>query len=116
MLVVSSVAVSSPAYAVPMVEKEESGVCSAGTRWELDIERERQAVYIDFSIERAPARERWTVRIAKNGSSILTTSVVTDRDGEADVSRRIRDTSAPDTFSVRATSELGEVCRASMRI
>lgn len=111
-----SIVVAPVVSAAPMVEKDITGSCSGSARWELDIERERQRVYIDFSIDQAEPREKWTVRVQRNGEQIALRSVRTDSDGELDVARTLLDTSGPDRFLVRATSDSGQVCKASMRI
>jgi len=109
---------ASPASAAPAreVERETMGSCSAGARWELNLEREYGVIDIDFEIDAATPGEKWTVSITKNGSTILNVSQTADREGEIDVSRIVRDQAGTDRFSVTATSASGQTCRGSLRI
>ena len=111
----SALLVAAPASAVD-VERESSGTCSSGARWDFNVEREFGVVDIDFEIENSPVNQRWTVRIEKNGTKILRTSVLADNEGDVEVSHLVRDAAGSDKFSVRATSSAGQVCKASLRI
>jgi len=116
-LIAAGTVLAAPASAAPMdVERESSGTCSAGARWDFNLEREFGVVDIDFEIDGATAGQRWTVRFDKNDKRILKRSVTADNEGELDVSHLVRDSSGTDKFSVRATSASGQVCRASLRI
>lgn len=114
--ILSSAAITASPASAAEVEREPSGTCSSGARWDFNVEREFGVVDIDFEIDGSPARQKWTVRIEKNGAKILRTSVVADNDGEVDVSHLVRDSAGVDRFSVRATSASGQVCRAALRI
>jgi hypothetical protein len=108
---------AAPASAAPLeIERESSGMCSSGARWDFNLERDFGVVDIDFEIDGATAGQRWTVRMEKNGKKILKRSVLADNEGELDVSHLVRDSAGTDKFSVRATSASGQVCSASLRI
>lgn len=109
---------AAPASAAPAleVERETMGTCSAGARWDLNLEREYGVIDIDFEIDAATPGEKWTVSIARNGSKVLRVSQVADPEGEIDVSHIVRDRAGSDRFSVTATSASGQSCRGSLRI
>lgn len=98
------------------VERETMGTCSAGARWDLNLEKEFGVIDIDFEIDAATPGERWTVVINRNESRVLRVSQVADVEGEVDVNKIIRDRSGSDRISVVATSASGQTCRGSLRI
>ena len=92
------------------------GTCSAGARWDLNLEREFGVIDIDFEIDAATPGEKWTVSITRNGSKVLKVSQVADAEGEIDVNHMVRDRAGSDRISVTATSASGQSCRGSLRI
>lgn len=111
---------AAPASAAPArpaeVERETMGSCSAGARWDLNLEREFGVIDIDFEIDAATPGEKWTVSITRNGSKVLRVSQVADREGEIDVNHIVRDRAGSDRIAVSATSASGQTCRGSLRI
>lgn len=105
-------------WAVPAeaVEKRDTGACSAGARYELEVERERSRLDISFSVDRATPRERWQVRITNNGQQVARLTRTADSDGEWDVDRVVRDSGSGARIVVEARSSGGELCRGSLRI
>ncbi len=98
------------------IERETMGTCSAGARWDLNLEREYGVIDIDVEIDAATRGERWTVSIAKNGTRVLRVAQTADADGEIDVSHIVRDRAGRDRISFTATSASGQSCRGSLRI
>ena len=116
-MIAAGTILAAPAQAAPMdVERESRGTCSAGARWDFNLEREFGVVDIGFEIDNAKAGQKWSVRIEKNGKKILTRSYIADNDGEVDVDHLVRDSAGTDKFSVRAKSSAGQVCSASLSI
>jgi hypothetical protein len=111
---------AAPAAAAPRVlaevERETMGTCSAGARWDLNLEREFGVIDIGFEIDGATPGERWTVVVKRNGSQVVKVSRPADAEGEVDVDHIVRDRSGSDRFTVRATSASDQVCRAALRI
>jgi hypothetical protein len=111
---------AAPAHAAPArpteVERETQGTCSAGARWDLNLEREFGVIDIGFEVDGATPGERWTVTIKRNGSQVLKVTRPADAEGEVDVDHIVRDRAGSDRFTVRATSADGQVCRGSLRI
>lgn len=113
-LVVGLVAWAVPAEAV---ERSDRGSCSAGARYELEVEREGSRLDISFSVDDATPRERWSVRITRDGEAVARLSRSTDADGEFSTDRFDRRAGAySQRVVVQATSASGEVCRGSLRI
>lgn len=98
------------------IERETIGTCSAGARWDLNLEREFGVIDIDFEIEAATPGETWTVSITRNGSTVARVSQAADTDGEIDVNKLVRDSAGSDRISATATSASGQTCRGSLRI
>lgn len=111
---------AAPAMAAPArpaeIERETMGTCSAGARWDLNLEREHGVIDIDFEIDAATPGQKWTVSITRNGNRVLRVSQVADREGEIDVSHIVRDRAGTDRIAVSATSSAGQTCRGSLRI
>jgi len=111
---------AAPASAAPArpaeIERETMGTCSAGARWDLNLEREYGVIDIDFEIDAATPGEKWTVTINRNGSKVLNVSQEADPEGEIDVNHMVRDRAGSERISVTANSASGQACRGSLRI
>lgn len=106
------------AWAVPAeaVERQDRGTCSAGARYELEVERERSRLDISFSVDAAMPRERWSVRITNKGQQVARLTRTADSDGEWDIDRVVRDSGSGARIVVEATSASGQTCRGALRI
>lgn len=98
------------------VEREKSGQCSAGARWEFNLEKERGVIDADFEVDNAQPGERWRLRVRHDGKRVLKVWRTVDRDGDVEASVLVRDRKGRDTFKAKAVSPNGEVCRAKLRI
>lgn len=108
------------AFAAPSqareIERESAGTCSAGARWELNLEREFGVIDIDFDIEGANPGEQWTIRFTKNGNGAGTRRVVAEPDGDVDASHIVRAARGTNRIGVKATSASGQTCSTTLRI
>ena len=108
-----------PASAAPVaadVERELGGRCTASSTWELNVEKEGKRIDIDVDVEAVRAHQAWKVRIWHNGKRITKVTRVTDREGELEVDRNVRNKKGKDRITFKAVSNRGEVCRATVRI
>jgi hypothetical protein len=112
----AALAAAPSAHALPALETQKTGSCTAGAWWDLSLEREYGSLEVDFDIERARAGERWTVTLTHNGATKKAVRVVTDYEGDADAQWILRDRAGTDRIVVKATSASGQTCKASGRI
>lgn len=92
-------------------EANDRGSC-AGATYELEAEREDDALEISFELQSAAPGETWAVRIAQGGEILLEGERQTDGDAEIDV-----DVYAPRDGEPRFTATAtqgGDVCSASI--
>lgn len=116
-LIVSLGLVAAPAaQALPALERDKSGTCSAGAWWELSLDREFGVLEVDFDIERARPGESWTFTIKHNGQARKAVRTVADYEGEADAQWFFRERAGRDKVAVVATSSSGQTCKATGRI
>jgi hypothetical protein len=117
-IVTAGLVVGMVAWAIPAeaAVREDRGTCSAGARYELEVERERSRLDISFSVDAAMPRERWNVRITNNGQQVARLNRTADSDGEWDFDRVVRDSGSGARIVVEATSASGQTCRGSVRI
>ncbi len=111
-----ALAAAPAAQALPEVEMGNSGMCSAGARWELSLEREFRVLDIDMDIEGARAGESWTFTVTHSGKSKKAVRAVADYEGDVEAQWFLRDRAGIDQITVKATSASGQVCAASGRI
>ena len=99
------------------VEREKEGRCSSSSTWDLNLEKEHGRIDIDVDIDSRAAGQKWKVKITHEGKTVYNKTRTTDREGEIDVSRNVKDTRGKDKVTFRATNNsTGEVCRASLTI
>ena len=99
------------------VEREREGNCSASSDWNLNLEKEHGRIDIDVDVDSRTAGQKWKVKITHEGSTVYSKTRTTDRDGEIEVGKRVKNTRGTDKVTFRATnSSTGEVCRASLTI
>lgn len=108
------------AGAAPMptgVERERLGWCSSSSIWDLNLEKEHGLIDIDLDLETRTAGQAWKVQITHEGRVVFNKVRSTDRDGELEISRIVKNTRGKDKVTFRATNRsTGEVCRASLTI
>jgi hypothetical protein len=104
------------------VEREKHGTCTSGSTWKLDLDKEHGRIDVDFDVETRSAGDTWTVKVkhkrVQNGKKWVSHSrAVTDREGELEVDRNLKDRKGTDKVVVRVKSSAsGEVCRAALKI
>jgi hypothetical protein len=86
--------------------------CSRGSQLTLELTREGRQLEADIEIYAGP-RERWTVKVSRDGRVVHTVAKTTNREGEFDFWRYLPGRSG--TVEARATSSTGETCRARLR-
>ena len=99
------------------VEREKDGRCSSSSTWDFNHEKEHGRIDIDVDVDSRAAGQKWKVKITHEGNTVYNKTRTTDREGEIDVSRNVKDTRGKDKVTFRATNNsTGEVCRASLTI
>lgn len=99
------------------IERERAGSCSAGSRWELSLERERGIIDIDLDLDTTRAGQTWTIRLKHDGTLFSRITRVSDREGEIEVDRWRANTPGEDRIKFRAVNQVtGEVCRGALSI
>ena len=99
------------------VEREKDGTCSSSSTWDFNLEKEHGRIDIDVDVDSRAAGQKWKVKITHEGKTVYNKTRTTDREGEIDVSRNVKDTRGKDKVTFRATNNsTGEVCRASLTI
>lgn len=105
------------ASAADGVERSKRGVCTNGSTWELELEREHGRIDVSFDADTNRAGKAWKVKVKQNGSVVHKGTYQSQRDGDVEVDRNLRDTAGTDTIIVRAKSKAtGEICRAVLKI
>lgn len=106
--------VAAPAAA----DVERRAVCSAGSRIDIDVDRDFNVYGIDVEINSRSSDENWRLVVTRNGKRIHSSTRATrqdydDRYGEVDWEVLARATSrARATFVAKATNQItGETCR-----
>jgi hypothetical protein len=97
--------------------KRASGHCTAGSSAKLKVKRDDGRLETELEVDQNRSGVRWTVRIRRNGKSVVRTSATTHApSGSFSVERRIGDPAGSDRISAKATSASGEVCKAAVTI
>jgi hypothetical protein len=97
--------------------KRVSGHCTADSSAKLKIKHDDGRLETEFEVDQNRDGVRWTVRISRNGKSVVKTSATTKApSGSFSVERRIGDPVGSDRIVAKATSPSGEVCKASLTI
>ncbi|MGB7982282.1 MAG: hypothetical protein WCF36_15990 [Candidatus Nanopelagicales bacterium] len=120
LITAGALALPATANAAPVradVERDAGGRCAATSTWDLGLEKERGRIEVDFEIDSRRSGERWKIKVTHNDRTIFNRTRITDREGEIDVDRDVRNKRGTDRFTVRAVNKgTGEVCRATLRI
>jgi hypothetical protein len=97
--------------------KRASGSCTADSSAKLKVKRDDGRLETEFEVDQNRNGVRWTVRIRRNGKSVVKTSATTKApSGSFSVERRIGDPVGSDRITAKATSASGEVCKAAVTI
>jgi hypothetical protein len=97
--------------------KRRAGSCSAGSRAKLTVKHRGGRLETEFEVHQNRDGARWTVRLRRNGRSVVKTSAITKGpSGSFSVARRISDRAGSDRIVAQATSRSGEVCKATVTI
>jgi hypothetical protein len=97
--------------------KRASGHCTADSSAKLKVKRDDGRLETEFEVDQNRNGVRWTVRIRRNGKSVVNTSATTKApSGSFSVERRIGDPVGTDRITAKATSPSGEVCKAGVTI
>lgn len=105
--------------AVPAnADVERRGTCSAGSSWDVDIERERGVFDIDVEVQSQTSGENWQLVVTQNGKRVFSSTLPSRQDSDdryADVDWIFTAKNTPrvrDRFRLVATNQTtGEVCR-----
>jgi hypothetical protein len=97
--------------------KRAAGRCTADSSAKLKVKRDDGKLETEFEVDQNRNGVRWTVRIRRNGKSVVKTSATTKApSGSFSVERRIGDPAGSDRITAKATSPAGEVCEAAVTI
>jgi hypothetical protein len=97
--------------------KHRAGSCSASSRAKLHVKHRGGRLETEFEVHNGRDGAKWTVRLRRNGKSVVKTSAITKGpSGSFSVERRIGDRAGSDRIVARATSRSGEVCKATVTI
>jgi hypothetical protein len=97
--------------------KRASGRCTSDSSAKLKVKRDDGKLETEFEVDQNRNGVRWTVRIRRNGKSVVKTSATTKApSGSFSVERRIGDPVGSDRITAKATSASGEVCKAAVTI
>ena len=97
--------------------KRVSGHCTADSSAKLKVKRDDGRLETEFEVDQNRDGVRWTVRIRRNGDTVVKTRATTKApSGSFSVERRIGDPVGSDRIVAKATSPSGEVCKASLTV
>ena len=106
----ATVAVAAPVLA----DTERHGACSQGNaRYDFDVDRDDGRFEVDLEVESNRPGQKWRLKLFHDGERVLSTVRRTDREGEVEYDRDLRNTAGKDAFRARAVNlGNGEVCTA----
>jgi hypothetical protein len=97
--------------------KAKRGHCTSDSSAKLKVKRDNGRLETEFEVDQNRNDVRWTVRIRRDGKSVVKTSATTKApSGSFSIERRIGDPVGSDRIVAKATSPSGEVCKASLTI
>jgi hypothetical protein len=97
--------------------KRADGQPTADSSAKLKAKRDHGSLETEFEVDQNRNGVRWTVRLRRNGKTIVKTSATTQApSGSFSLERRIGDPVGRDPIAAKATSPSGEVCKASLTI
>lgn len=113
-------AVPTAASAIPVraeVERDKEGRCTSTSTYELNLEKEGRWIDVDLDIDTRRAGQKWKVKVTHEGKTVYNKTRTTDREGEFDVDKYVKNTRGKDKVTFKATNRsTGEVCSASLTI
>jgi hypothetical protein len=97
--------------------KRLAGSCTGGSHAKLKVKRSSGRLETEFEVDQNRSGAKWSVRVRRNGRSVVKTSATTRApSGSFSVHRRIGDPAGSDRITAKATSRSGEVCKAAVTI
>jgi hypothetical protein len=91
--------------------------CSAGSHATLKVKRSGGRLETEFEVDQNRDGAKWTVRLRRNGKSVVKTSATTKGpSGSFSVARRIGDPAGSDRIVAKATNRSGETCKVIVTI
>jgi hypothetical protein len=97
--------------------KHRAGSCTGGSHAKLKVKHSGGRLETEFEVDQNRDGAKWTVRLRRNGKSVVKTSAITKGpSGSFSVARRIGDRAGSDRIVAKATSRSGEVCKATVTI
>ncbi|MCC6223508.1 MAG: hypothetical protein IT201_08465 [Thermoleophilia bacterium] len=98
-------------------EIERSGTCSAGSEWDLDVEREHGGIRVEFEVDQDRTGVRWDITLRQNGRVVFRAQRTTQPpSGSFELRQLLDDRPGRDRIVAVATRSSGERCRASVRL
>jgi len=97
--------------------KRAAGTCTGRSSATLKVKPRNGRLETEFEVDQNRNGVRWTVRIRRDGKSVVKTRVRTKApSGSFSVERRLRNPAGRDRIVARATSPSGEVCKAAVTV
>jgi hypothetical protein len=94
-----------------------TGRCTDGSTVKLKAKHDDGRIETELEVDQNRNGVRWTVRLRRDGATVVTTSATTRApSGSFSVERRIADPAGSNRITARATSPSGEVCTASVSV
>ncbi|MGB8701191.1 MAG: hypothetical protein WCD18_17395 [Thermosynechococcaceae cyanobacterium] len=92
------------------------GVCSKGSRWNLNATRDNRLIEVDYEVIQGVIGQRWNVQIKHNSKTVYSAIQKTVApDGSFTVKKRYPNLVGVDTFFVKSTNlKTAEVCKGSL--
>ena len=97
--------------------KRAAGTCTRRSSAKLKVKPRNGRLETEFEVDQNRNGVRWTVRIRRDGKSVVKTRARTKApSGSFSVERRLRNPAGRDRIVARATSASGEVCKAAVTV
>jgi hypothetical protein len=97
--------------------KRAAGTCTGRSSAKLKVKPRNGRLETEFEVDQNRNGVRWTVRIRRDGKSVVKTRARTKApSGSFSVERRLRNPAGRDRIVARATSASGEVCKAAVTV
>lgn len=94
------------------------GSCSGASDWKLKASHDNNRIEVEFEVDSNRVGQRWTWRLADNGSRVASGTAVTRApSGSFEVARRIADKPGRDRIVATArNAATGETCRGVVTV
>jgi hypothetical protein len=94
-----------------------AGTCTGRSSAKLKVKPRNGRFETEFEVDQNRNGVRWTVRIRRDGKSVVKTRATTKApSGSFSVERRLRNPAGRDRIVARATSPSAEVCKAAVTV